>query len=579
VAKNDASAAKAAAEGAQAVFEAARSAHEAAHLAAGLKPGECCPVCQRELPSDFAVPEAPTVLGSAEAEAKRLHAIHEDKRERATKAAARVETLIQQVATARLAVATAERQEADALAAGATYFADLDLTRSDADLLTTHAHAATAATAAYETAVNDLAAKTARIAAEEAAIAERSRSLEERHAQLEREKTRVKTERRTISTSLKALPADYRPSSTSMKELKETESRCSERLTDLQQLEKAVRVGTEEIEKIDHRIATVQKRKADEIDSPRRDATSHARDVAQKLREANQSLKLSRQPPDTAALAAHIGWVAEIVRLARDAAKELEANAVAAEASADEAAKAAEQVLKAATEAAERELAGADAFHRELDSRRASLLAAERARDAAAEQIPNAARLDDSIARLGRRRDALDELATCLGDGHFIKWLVERRQQLLLAVASEILADMTGDRYRFAADFTIVDGRTGVGRQPSTLSGGESFMASLSLALGMAEIAARGGGRIGSLYLDEGFGTLDPNSLDEAVTALELRARAGQMILIVSHLPAIAQRIDRVLQVRPDPTGATPEWLDDYDRESLLLDAASEVVS
>jgi hypothetical protein len=156
-----------------------------------------------------------------------------------------------------------------------------------------------------------------------------------------------------------------------------------------------------------------------------------------------------------------------------------------------------------------------------------------------------------------------------------IKWLVERRQQLLLVVASEIFAGMTGDRYRFAADFTIIDGRTGIARNPRTLSGGEGFMASLSLALGMAEIAARSGGRIGSLYLDEGFGALDPNALDEAITALELRARNGQMILIVSHVPAIAQRIERILQVRPDPTGSSAEWLDDEDRESLLVEAAT----
>ncbi len=298
-----------------------------------------------------------------------------------------------------------------------------------------------------------------------------------------------------------------------------------------------------------------------------------------KLRGAKQSLKLPKQPSDTAALSAHAKWAAQIVELAASTVSELNAEARAAESSAGEATKAAEKVLKAAAKVAERGLSDADDFQRELDSRRATLLAVERTRDTAAEQIPKAALLDQRIAQLACRRDALDELATCLGDGHFIKWLVERRQQLLLAVSSEILAAMTGERYRFAADFTIIDGRTGVGRQPSTLSGGESFMASLSLALGMAEIAARGGGRIGSLYLDEGFGTLDPNTLDEAITALELRARGGQMILIVSHVPAIAQRIDRVLQVRADATGAMPQWLDDYDRESLLLDAVAAEIS
>src|SRR5581483_10581253 len=545
---------------------------------AGLKPGESCPICQRELPGDFRAPKAPTVLGSAEAEAKRLRGVHEEAKEKAAKAAARVETLDQQAAGCRKAVAAAERGEADARAAAKAYVADLDLARSDPDLLATHTQAAATAAAGYETAGRGVAAKAAQLAAEEKAIRERSESLEERQAQLAREETRIESERNAISTALEALPADFRPQSSSTSELEEIEVRCAERLAELQELERAVRVATGEIEKIDGQIAVVLKRRADEVDSPRRDATSHARELALKLREARQPPKLPKQPADTAALTAHVQWVTRIVEIARATTRELQASAAAAEVTADEAARAAQEVLEAATEVAERGLSTVDEFQRELDSRRAMLLAAERARDTAAEQIPKAARLDESIAQLARRRDALDELATCLGDGHFINWLVERRQQLLLAVSSEILAAMTGDRYRFAADFTIIDGRTGAGRAPSTLSGGESFMASLSLALGMAEIAARGGGRIGSLYLDEGFGTLDPNALDEAITALELRARSGQMILIVSHLPAIAQRIDHVLQVRPDPTGATPEWLDDYDRESLLLEAASAEV-
>lgn len=343
----------------------------------------------------------------------------------------------------------------------------------------------------------------------------------------------------------------------------------------VQELQKAARDATSEIENIDGRISAVLKRRTDDVDTPRREAASHARDIMVKLREARPSLKAPKQPAEGAALTTHAEWVAAIGHLARAAAEDLLSEAATGEASAEEAAAASQELLKAAAEVAERELPAAEELQQELDSRRANLLAAERARDAAAEQIPQAARLDASIARLARRRDSLDELAACLGDGHFIKWLVERRQQLLLAVASEILATMTGDRYRFAADFTIIDGRTGVGRQPSTLSGGESFMASLSLALGMAEIAARGGGRIGSLYLDEGFGTLDPNTLDEAITALELRARAGQMILIVSHVPAIAQRIERVLRISPDAVGAKPEWLDDTDRETLLVDAAA----
>lgn len=576
-AEGEAVAAKAAAEGAEAVFEAARTAHEAAHLSAGLKPGESCPVCQRELPGNFIAPKAPSVLGSAKNEAEQLRKAHDEAAGSAAKAGAAVNALTQQASTCRDALTAAERKETEARRAAKPFFAELDLGRSDSDLLAAHVKAADEVAAVYEAAGQAVAARSAQVEAEEKAIGERSRLLEERNAQLARERERIESDRKAIATALAALPTDYRPAAGATG-LEEIESRCGERLAELQELDKSARAATAEIEKIDVQLAAVLKRRADEIDSQRRDATTEARDVALKLREAKQSVKLPEQPADTAALAVHAEWVTRIILLAQETAHELKNEATAAESSAGEAEEAAQKVLKAAARVVERELSDSDDFQRELDSRRATLLAAERARDTAAEQIPKAALLDQKIAQLAARRDALDELATCLGDGHFIGWLVERRQQLLLAVSSEILAAMTGDRYRFASDFTIIDGRTGAGRAPSTLSGGESFMASLSLALGMAEIAARGGGRIGSLYLDEGFGTLDPNTLDEAITALELRARSGQMILIVSHVPAMAQRIDRVLQVRPDATGAVPEWLDDYDRESLLLDAAASEI-
>src|SRR5207248_11550598 len=92
-----------------------------------------------------------------------------------------------------------------------------------------------------------------------------------------------------------------------------------------------------------------------------------------------------------------------------------------------------------------------------------------------------------------------------LTDGRFIGYVVTRRQRALLALASEILGSMTGSRYGFAEDFRIVDRAFGQPRGSKTLSGGEAFLASLALALGLVELAARGGGRLEALFLDEGF--------------------------------------------------------------------------
>ncbi len=175
----EAAAAKAEAEGAEAVFEAARSAHEAAHLAAGLKPGESCPVCQRELPDDFTAPKPPSVLGAAKKEADRLRKAHEDAAGKAAKVAANVEGLTQQVDTCGDALMAAERREAGACDAAKPFFADLDLGRPDPELLATHVRAAEEAAAVYEAAGQAVAAKAAQVATEERAIGERSRSLED----------------------------------------------------------------------------------------------------------------------------------------------------------------------------------------------------------------------------------------------------------------------------------------------------------------------------------------------------------------------------------------------------------------
>ena len=112
---------------------------------------------------------------------------------------------------------------------------------------------------------------------------------------------------------------------------------------------------------------------------------------------------------------------------------------------------------------------------------------------------------------------------------------------------------MTAGQYGFTKDFAIVDRRTATARTPDTMSGGETFLASLALALGLVELAGRSGGRLQALFLDEGFGSLDPDALDQALTELERRADTGRLIAIVSHVSAIAERIDQVLQVTKTP--------------------------
>jgi exonuclease SbcC len=70
--------------------------------------------------------------------------------------------------------------------------------------------------------------------------------------------------------------------------------------------------------------------------------------------------------------------------------------------------------------------------------------------------------------------------------------------------------------------------------------------------------------------LDEGFGTLDANALDEALTSLERRAKDGRLVAVVSHLKAVAERIENVLVVRRSATGSQASWVSKGERQEFL---------
>ena len=96
-------------------------------------------------------------------------------------------------------------------------------------------------------------------------------------------------------------------------------------------------------------------------------------------------------------------------------------------------------------------------------------------------------------------------------------------------------------------------------RPVSTLSGGESFIVSLSLALGLSELASQKIA-IDSLFLDEGFGTLDVDSLETALNALNLLQSRGKMVGVISHVEALKERIP--LQIKVEPRGDGTSFLE-----------------
>ncbi|MBT2513997.1 AAA family ATPase [Arthrobacter sp. ISL-30] len=141
--------------------------------------------------------------------------------------------------------------------------------------------------------------------------------------------------------------------------------------------------------------------------------------------------------------------------------------------------------------------------------------------------------------------------------------LAARLEQVALA-ASERLVAMSDGRYtlqhsdakaargaRSGLGLQVLDGWTGQLRDTSTLSGGESFMASLSLALGLADVVQQeaGGIDIETLFVDEGFGSLDEQALEQVMDALEGLRDGGRVVGLVSHVGEMKQRIGAQLQV------------------------------
>ena len=151
-------------------------------------------------------------------------------------------------------------------------------------------------------------------------------------------------------------------------------------------------------------------------------------------------------------------------------------------------------------------------------------------------------------------------LAQELQRNRFIAYVQGEAMQLLASDAAERLLTLSSGRYRLVADgdaFAVVDRLNGDERRSvRTLSGGETFLASLALALALSErlpeIAGHGGAMsLESLFLDEGFGSLDQESLDVAIGGLEALAGGRRLIGVISHVPEVAERLpDRIEVVR-----------------------------
>jgi DNA repair protein SbcC/Rad50 len=149
----------------------------------------------------------------------------------------------------------------------------------------------------------------------------------------------------------------------------------------------------------------------------------------------------------------------------------------------------------------------------------------------------------------------------------FQAFVLAQQMEDVLQAANYRLSQMTRGRFTLEAraaalELSVVDHFSGASRGVATLSGGESFLASLALALGLSDSFQSSGHNavLDTLFIDEGFGYLDEDGLDQAFRALESIQRDGRLIGVISHLAEVRQRIPVRLEVRPDPAGHQLVW-------------------
>jgi exonuclease SbcC len=153
----------------------------------------------------------------------------------------------------------------------------------------------------------------------------------------------------------------------------------------------------------------------------------------------------------------------------------------------------------------------------------------------------------------------IEQLGKYIRGNKFVNYLANERLDDVCRRATQLLARSTQHRFGVRSDqesgFSIIDNRDGgVQRQASTLSGGETFLVSLALALALSDTIQLGHAPLEFFFLDEGFGTLDSELLDAVMNELERLHSPNRAIGIISHVRELRQRIPRKLIVAPATT-------------------------
>ncbi len=196
------------------------------------------------------------------------------------------------------------------------------------------------------------------------------------------------------------------------------------------------------------------------------------------------------------------------------------------------------------------------------------------------EVLENIRRINEELKDFEEKYRVIADLSNAANGFTTIKTTFERYVlasffEEIIGAANIRLRKMTSNRYELnrtdegkiassqsGLDIEVFDNYTGKARPAKTLSGGEGFKASLALALGLADVVEgnAGGVNIDTMFIDEGFGTLDPESLDVSINCLLELQDAGKLVGIISHVPELKERIEGRLEVIATSRGSSAKF-------------------
>jgi len=170
---------------------------------------------------------------------------------------------------------------------------------------------------------------------------------------------------------------------------------------------------------------------------------------------------------------------------------------------------------------------------------------------------------ETEFKRHSREHETLEKLYALTKDNQFRDFVLSFHLKNLLLLANQYLKLLTGGRYELLFDIDSANAifikdyfNEGREREINTVSGGEAFMASLSLALGLSQVSA-GEGRIEFMFLDEGFGVLDANALEDVLDMISRLNNIGRKIGIISHIQQVKERIETRIELIKNNDGSS----------------------